>query len=299
VETEIRENKMETENRENLAEKRERDALLRDLAERYETKDFINGDPSWFMHQVSGTLNQEITAFIAQALSFGSRKQFLKKLHDIMRFSDGNPLHWVVEGQYTQNIPDAEGSYYRMITNQQMLAFLNALRPLYQNEKGLRQLFSQNSNLHSPNFCADEASSPIARASEQNNYPLSILHSPFSASAALASITDYFARNGSTGVIPKNTQSSCKRLCMFLRWMVRIGSPVDIGLWSDIIDRRTLIMPLDTHVVQEARRLGIIDIKTPSMAAALKLTEKMSEIFPDDPLKGDFALFGVGVDTEN
>mgnify|MGYP000202145291 FL=1 len=82
---------------------------------------------------------------------------------------------------------------------------------------------------------------------------------------------------------------------MFLRWMVRNSSPVDLGLWSDIIDKRTLIMPMDVHVIQEACRLGLMSSKSTSMKSAQKLTNLMLEIFPDDPLKGDFALFGYGV----
>ena len=84
---------------------------------------------------------------------------------------------------------------------------------------------------------------------------------------------------------------------MFLRWMVRDNSPVDIGLWSDFIDRRTLVMPLDTHVVQQSMRLGLLESAAASMSAARRLTVTLAEVFPDDPLKGDFALFGYGVNT--
>ena len=83
---------------------------------------------------------------------------------------------------------------------------------------------------------------------------------------------------------------------MFLRWMVRSGSPVDLGLWADYIDRRTLIMPLDTHVVGEAIKLGLLSSRCASMSAARRLTDALAEVFPDDPLRGDFALFGYGVD---
>ena len=82
---------------------------------------------------------------------------------------------------------------------------------------------------------------------------------------------------------------------MFLRWMVRSGSPVDLGLWADSIDRRTLIMPLDTHVLAEAQRLKLLTSNSATMSTARRLTQQMLEIFPDDPLKGDFALFGYGV----
>ena len=82
---------------------------------------------------------------------------------------------------------------------------------------------------------------------------------------------------------------------MFLRWMVRTDSPVDLGIWSDLIRLRSLIMPLDTHVIQQSLQLGLITSKTTSMSVARKLTDKLLEIFPDDPLKADFALFGYGV----
>ena len=84
---------------------------------------------------------------------------------------------------------------------------------------------------------------------------------------------------------------------MFLRWMVRKDSPVDLGLWNDIIDQRTLIIPLDTHVIQEANRLGLIKTKSTSMKIACELTEKLRKIFPEDPLKGDFAFFGYGINN--
>ena len=82
---------------------------------------------------------------------------------------------------------------------------------------------------------------------------------------------------------------------MFLRWMVRDNSPVDLGLWADIIDKRTLIIPLDTHVLHEANKLSLIQSSTTSMSTARKLTTVLKEVFPDDPLKGDFALFGYGI----
>ena len=116
--------------------------------------------------------------------------------------------------------------------------------------------------------------------------------------SAVEAITSWFSARGIEGIIPKNTQSSCKRVCMFMRWMVRSGSPVDLGLWSGIIDRRTLIMPMDTHVVQQSIRLGLLSSSAASMSSAMRLSAAMSEVFPDDPLKGDFALFGYGVNNK-
>jgi uncharacterized protein (TIGR02757 family) len=79
--------------------------------------------------------------------------------------------------------------------------------------------------------------------------------------------------------------------------MVRDNSPVDLGLWADFIDRKTLIIPLDTHVLSQSVRLGLLNSKTASMATARRLTAALSTVFPDDPLRGDFALFGYGVNN--
>lgn len=83
-----------------------------------------------------------------------------------------------------------------------------------------------------------------------------------------------------------------------MRWMVRDDSPVDIGLWNDLIDKRTLIIPMDTHVIRVATKLGLITSKSSSMSAAIKLTNVLQKAFPTDPLKADFALFGAGISHE-
>ena len=243
------------------------------LARQYETKEFLDGDPSWFMHQVKGDANKELLAFIASALSYGSRKQFLPKIQHILDRSSGNVEEWLMTGQFRKDIPDNDDCYYRLYTNHTMYEFLENLTAMAK-EYGSMKAYMKDTLLNTPP------------------------HPDKHAITAIRAITNWFASHGSKGVIPKDTTSSCKRICMFLRWMVRDNSPVDLGLWADIIDKRTLIIPLDTHVMQEANRLGLISTRTTSMATAIKLTERLKEIFPDDPLKGDFALFGVGVDAQ-
>lgn len=235
---------------------------LRQYAERYETADFLPTDPSWFMHQVCGKENQETFAFIASCLSYGSRKQFFPKIQYILDCSNGEVYEWVKSGTFDTHIPDNDRCYYRLYTNHAMNKFLHALKDL------------------------------LNEYSTLGNY---VRHNATDGYTAIVSITNYFSNKGIDVIIPKNTTSACKRVCMFMRWLVRDNSPVDLGLWSDIIDKRTLIMPLDTHVLQEAMRLKLINSKTASMSVARKLTAQMLTIFPEDPLKADFALFGYGV----
>ena len=234
--------------------------LLKSLAARYETPAFLPADPSWFMHQVDGSLNQETTAFIASSLSYGSRKQFFPKIQYVLDSADGNVYDWVRSRAFDKDIPDSTKCYYRLYTCHTMNMFLHGLSDMI-NDHGSIKNFMTYSNV------SDGLS-------------------------AVKALTSFFAAKGIETIIPKNTSSACKCVCMFLRWMVRSDSPVDLGLWSDIIDRRTLIMPMDTHVIQEAVKLELMSKASSSMTAAIKLTDKMREIFPDDPLKGDFALFG-------
>lgn len=237
--------------------------LLKKYADRYETEDFLPADPSWFMHQVKGINNQETLAFVASCLSYGNRKQFFPKIQYILDSSGGDVYNWVLSGLFANYIQDDSSKcYYRLYTMHTMYTFLSAFQDMLKDYGSIGA------------YVQEKATTGLQ---------------------AVKAICDYFSERNIEVIIPKNTASACKRVCMFLRWMVRDGSPVDLGLWSSFIDKRTLIMPLDTHVLQESVKLGLLSSKTASMSAAIKLTHRLAEIFPDDPLKGDFALFGYGV----
>lgn len=238
-----------------------------EYAARYENAEFLKGDPSWFMHQVQGVENQECMAFLASCLSYGSRAQFLPKIAFLLDKSEGQPYDWIKSSAFEKEFGKGDKRcFYRLYDNALMRVFFDVFR----------QMLLEYGSLGA--FVEREASDGFS---------------------AVAAICRYFGERGVSPVIPKDAQSACKRVCMFLRWMVRSGSPVDLGLWADIIDRRTLIMPLDTHVLTQAYRLGLLRSKTSSMATARRLTEILSEVFPDDPLRGDFALFGYGVNNKN
>lgn len=239
--------------------------LLRFYADKYETKEFLDGDPSWFMHHVEGALNKEAMAFLASSVSYGNRKQFMPKILMIRDWAHGDIHNWILSGDFKHDIPDNDVCFYRLYKNKDMRRLLMAYNGL------LLQYGSLGSYVKASAGTGVEA---------------------------VKAITSYFAKHGAAVIIPKNTTSACKRICMFLRWMVRDNSPVDLGLWSEFIDKRTLVVPLDTHVLQQACRLGLLNSRTASMNAAKKLSDRLKEIFPDDPLKGDFALFGYGVNNK-
>ena len=238
-------------------------ALLKEYATRYETVAFLNDDPARFMHLVEGANNQETMAFIAANLSYGSRKQFFPKIQFILECAKGEPYNWVKNELFEQHIPPTDQCYYRLYTEKMMNGFLKTLQKLLIEHGSLQQYI---------------------QATAANN-----------AEDAVSALCHNFAEAGQTAIIPTNARSACKRLCMFLRWMVRDNSPVDLGIWNTTIDKRTLIMPLDTHVLTQSQRLGPLKSKSTSMSIAKKLTAEMAKVFPNDPLKADFALFGYGV----
>jgi len=237
--------------------------MLRSLADRYETEAFLDGDPSFFMHGLPSRRNAEATAFVASALSFGSRKVFMEKIRQLVDLAGGDIDGYVRKRVFARDFREGDETvFYRFFTRGDMHSFFG------------------------------EYSSVLGEFGTLGGFVSS--RAGGDAFKAVEAICARFAGRGR--VIPADATSACKRLCMFMRWMVRGGSPVDLGLWEKFIDRSTLTIPLDTHVVAEARRLGLLSGASASMSAAKKLTAALAEAFPGDPCKGDFALFGLGVD---
>ena len=235
---------------------------LRLLAKRYETAAFLEGDPSSLMHKVDGAETVEATAFLAAMLSFGNRKQFMEKAERIVfSFASGDTASWIKNGGFVREFPSgSKDCFYRFYTLGDMREFFEAYRAI---------------------ICSCGSLGALVKGMKAHT-----------GEEAMKVVCDAFP----VKVVPKYGASANKRVAMFLRWMVRDSSPVDLGLWRDFIDKRTLLMPLDTHVIQQAKRLGLLSGgATASLSTARRLTAKLAEVFPEDPLLADFALFGYGV----
>lgn len=240
---------------------------LRTLADHYETPAFLDGDPSWFMHQVTEEKDKETMGFIASVFSYGSRRQFMPKIQYLLTASEGEPWRWVRDKAYRDDISDDDSCFYRLYTNRMMVGMLDALCDMLTDYGTIGQFVRRSS----PNGTALEA---------------------------LDALSSFFRSRGIKGMVPSPASSVAKRPCMYLRWMVRSPSPVDLGLWADFIRKDTLYVPLDTHVIQMASALNLITGRTASWRTVVRLSEAMGEVFPGDPARGDFALFGYGVDAD-
>lgn len=240
---------------------------LNALVKKYETKDFIKDDPIQFPHRFLTKSDIEISAFIASLFAFGKREMFIKKL-DLLFSLAQTPLELVADFKKF-NLSDF---LYRFIKSCDLIELLSILNKLYVADKSnLEELFCSKSN-HFDRFKV---------------------------------VTDYFYGNcrcaNSAGFCfmfakPENN-SALKRLNMFLRWMVR-PNPVDFNLWKEI-KTSELLIPLDTHVARLSREFNLLNRKQNDFKAAIELTNKLKEFDENDPVKYDFALFGLGVNEKN
>lgn len=239
---------------------------LKRWAEQYETAEFIQSDPVQIPHRYDSRVNIEISAFVTAWIAWGSRKQIIQKADFIDReIFKGAPFHYIMGTDYEYKKQDwnqykgDKTNFYRTFTYADFHDLCARLFEVYNNWENMEKALQAQ---------------PGVRPLEQLQYLFGDVK----------------------GVPDMETKSGCKRLCMFLRWMCRHGSPVDFGLWT-ICDPRNLIIPLDTHVHKQALRLGLVKRRTPDLQTAIEITDRFAEIFPDDPTKGDFALFSYGVNN--
>ena len=242
---------------------------MKALAAKYETQDFILVDPSKFMHRYCDVRDKEIVALLAAALAFGKRSEILSHIEKLLEYMDGKkPSQWILDSNYEEIIPDNCKSFYRIFTYRSILLAFRAIKGILENYGSLGKCFEQD--YRNGECCRHKG--------------------------RLASVIGTHFPNECSPLISKGEDSANKRLNLFLRWMVRDNSPVDLGLWK-WYPKTELLMPLDTHVVAMAKAFGFLSAKGgATLNQAIKLTEIMTRFFPDDPLKGDFALFGYGIE---
>lgn len=223
-------------------------------ADAYNTKDFIPTDPVSFPHRFTDKKDIEISAFITAWIAYGNRKQILKKSEEVHNDMNGKPYDFIINRRYSI-YSEREGSFYRFFKYRDLYELCDRLAEIY---------------------------------TEYEDMEHAVISTGGDSISALQKMFD-----GING-IPYTAQSACKRLAMFLRWMVRRDGIVDFGIWNGI-PASSLLIPLDTHVFRIAKRLGMTSRSSADRKAAEEITSALLQIWPDDPCKGDFALFGYGV----
>jgi len=238
--------------------------LLDKLFEKYHTLDFIADDPICIPHEYTQKQDIEITGLFAALLAWGQRKTIIQKCKDLFTRMDNAPYDFILN--HTEKDYDALlGFKHRTFNEVDVVHLVAQLQKVYQKYNSLEPLFE-------------------VQNSEENIY------------AGLVRFHSFMLENASSRtrkhISTPAKNSACKRINMFLRWMVRQNSPVDFGIWTNIKPSQ-LVCPLDVHVHRAAVQLQLIDEnEKPSWKTAVKLTELLKTLSADDPVKYDFALFG-------
>ncbi|MDZ4846391.1 MAG: TIGR02757 family protein [Chitinophagales bacterium] len=245
--------------------------LLESKVLKYNTPEFIPDDPICIPHQFSKKQDIEITGFLAATLAWGQRKTIINKCNELIQLMDNSP-HAFILNHKEKDLKRFLNFRHRTFQPTDVLYFISFFKDYYSKHESLEDAFSQ--------FMQPNDANTQKGLEGFNQLFFSLEHVPQRTRKHVSSP----AKN-----------SACKRLNMFLRWMVRNDKAgVDFGIWKSIKPSQ-LLCPLDVHVNRVARNFGLIQQKTTDWKAALELTNNLKQLDKNDPVKYDFALFGIGV----
>jgi uncharacterized protein (TIGR02757 family) len=260
-------------------------------ADQYNRPSFIERDPISIPHRFSQKQDIEIMGFWAAVLAWGQRPVILKKADQLVSLMDGSPYDFILNHQES-DLERFLAFKHRTFNATDALYFLHFFRQYYQKNDSLEDAFLPAKPGSSS--LAEESPNLVTNTVEQG---LIAFHDRF------CGLTDFFPERTRKHIATPARNSSCKRLLMFLRWMVRrddrnaVGGGVDFGLWTRLQPSQLLI-PIDVHVNRVARQLGLLTRTQTDWKATLELTENLRLFDAHDPVRYDFALFGLGVEGE-
>jgi uncharacterized protein (TIGR02757 family) len=241
---------------------------LNEKANYYEQPSFIVDDPISVPHRFSKKQDIEIAAFLTAIISWGLRKSIIQNSLRLMQLMDNAPHQFVVYHS-DKDLKRFAGYVHRTFNETDLLYFIYFLRQHYRQHESLEDAFVnvqtntiEQSLIHFHNYFFD---------------------------------SEYAPQRTRKHISTPQRHSACKRINMFLRWMVRSPAKgVDFGLWKKIKPSQ-LICPLDVHVQRVALELKLLHRKQSDWKAAVELTEALKKLDPEDPVKYDYALFSIGV----
>jgi len=243
--------------------------LLEEKAAEYNSPAFIEDDPVQIPHSFSEPENIEISGFLAATLAWGRRDIIIRNTIDLVGRMDNNPIDFLINME--ENDLQAFADFkHRTFNGEDCMFFIQSLHRLYKFGGGLSASFLDG--YKSRNSIKD----------------------------AIINFRQVFLKNAFPPRIIKHLAdpvrgSAAKRINLFLRWMVRQDEGgVDFGIWKEI-NPADLYIPLDVHTGNTARHLGLLKRKQNDWKAVEELTEKLKELDPADPVKYDYALFGIGI----
>lgn len=245
---------------------------LDELYLRYDNPDFIEADPISIPHSFKSQLDREISGFLAATIAWGNRKAIVRSARRMMDYLDGRPYDFVM-GASESEITTLSSYVHRTFNGIDLECFVRALRRICEQRGSLGEWFQEEY----------EACGDMRQVLSRFRQEFFALPHPHRSEKHLSSI---------------DKGAACKRLNMYLRWMVREDSHgVDFGYWRRI-PASALYLPLDLHSGNISRQLGLLERKQNDWKAVEEVMSHLREADPNDPVKYDYALFGVGINND-
>jgi uncharacterized protein (TIGR02757 family) len=242
--------------------------FLDEKVELYNRPSFIECDPISIPHQFTKKHDIEIAGFLAATIAWGNRKMILRNANRMMDILDHSPYDFIMNSN-NEEMGRVENFVHRTFNSADFFYFLKALQHIYKNKSGLEAIFRTYQTIDSLQPAIHEL----------HNIFFELPHE----------------KRTERHVSDPYKGSSAKKLNMYLRWMIRKDNKgVDFGIW-DSISPSILSCPLDVHSGNVARKLGLLKRKQNDVKAGAELDAILRSYDPSDPVKYDFALFGLGV----
>ena len=234
----------------------------------YNHPKFLESDPIQIPHRYSLKEDIEISAFLTATIAWGNRKSIINNANRMMELLSNSPHDFIINHQES-DLKQIEGFVHRTFNATDFSYFISSLKNIYKNHKGLEQVFAKQSTTDSMQSAISEFKTVFFELPHQSRTTKHV-SDPLKGSAA-------------------------KRINMFLRWMVRdAATGVDFGVWKSI-PTSALSCPLDIHSGNVARKLKLLKRKQNDAKALAELDKSLRKLDSKDPVKYDFALFGLGV----
>jgi len=248
--------------------------LLRQIETRFD-RSALDSDPVRYVHLYQSREDREVVALLSALLAFGNVKSIHASISKVLAVVGASPLAFVKDFRADRRRREFQTLGHRWVKGDDLVRLFDLMKSLTERHGGLREAFLTHHRTSDPHI------GPLLERFADGVF--SQFHKP-----SLSRGFRYFFPSPADG-------SPCKRLCMFFRWMVRPSDGIDLGLWSEI-EPSQLVIPLDTHVWQFARRFRLTPYKNPRWESAVQVTEFLKEMNPNDPTRYDFSICHYGMD---
>ena len=241
---------------------------LENLYQQYNRRTYVSPDPLECLYSYENTGDREIAAFVASALAYGQVGQIVKSVRTVLSVMGGSPRQYLEQSRMADLYVDMEGFVHRFATGRHLAALLAGLKGVVTEYGSLQEAFVCGANSKDPTYVP-------------------------AADAFVSNLARFFPENPGHLVAHPEKGSACKRLFLFLRWMVRCDE-VDPGGWEELSCAK-LVVPVDVHMHRACCGLGFTTRRQANLKTALEITAGFAQLVPHDPVRYDFVLTRPGI----